>query len=332
MPPYRRHALFLLALAGAVDSTTQSTTPLQRAARYSAERDGDAVLVFRHDSLVLEDYQNGYDGRDAHGLASGTKAFACALVAVGQQDGLFRLDDPVSRAIPEFRGDSVKARVTLRQLVNLTSGIAPDIANPDDYASAVSLPVTGIPGERFAYGGAGSHILAELIRRKRGGEDAAAYLNRRALQPLGIAATHWARDAAGRPHMASGAAMTGRDWGKYGLLLLHDGVWGGRRVLPAGAVRECRRGSDANPWFGLGLWLNARTPATPAPAGVVRVGLTDRRLFAPDLPSDIFLAAGTGGQRLYVLPTPGLVIVRLGHNRGPEFKDDEFLRLALGKR
>jgi len=49
------------------------------------------------------------------------------------------------------------------------------------------------------------------------------------------------------------------------------------------------------------------------------------------LPQDLFLAAGAGGQRLYVLPTQGLVVVRLGHNQRPDFKDEEFVRTLLGR-
>lgn len=319
-----------LALLLAAALTTQQSSPLERAARYSAERDGDAVLVYRHDSLVVEDYQNGYDGREPHGLASGTKAFACALVALAQSDGLFRLDQPLSLYLADFRGDPVRAGITLRQMLSLTSGIQPDIDSPDDVHRATRLPLETVPGQRFAYGGAAFHVLDALLNARLGGGDALAYLNRRVLVPAGISA-QWVRDASGHPNLASGAVLKARDWGRFGLLLLHRGAWNGRQLLPAASVSECMRGSDANPWFGLGLWLNAREPSRPPAAGVTRVGLTDRRLYAPDLPADIAVAAGTAGQRLYVLPTQGLVIVRFGHNTGPEFKDDEFLRIALGK-
>jgi len=310
----------------------QSVASIQAAARYSAEREGDAVLVFRHDSVVFEDYQNGYDPRAPHPLASGTKTFACALAALGQADGLLDLDEPVAATLTEFRNDSLKARVTIRQLLNLTSGLQPDLAGPNGevYAAAAGLPMVARAGTRFAYGGASLHVFGELLHSKLGGEDVVAYLRRRIFTPLGIDVSYWLRDRAGRPHLAGGAVMTARSWGRFGLLLLDRGRWRGRQLVPGSDLGECRRGSAANPGYGLGVWLNAPVPARPPPPGVHRVGDDDRLILASDLPHDLLLAAGAGGQRLYVLPTPGLVVVRFGHNSGPEYKDDVFLRMLLG--
>src|SRR5512143_5725 len=93
----------LVALAPVAPTGGQSPAPsFMAAARYSAEHSGDAVLVYRRDSLVLEQYQNGYDGRSPHPLASGTKAFACVLAALGVGDRLFTLDEPVARTLTEF--------------------------------------------------------------------------------------------------------------------------------------------------------------------------------------------------------------------------------------
>jgi CubicO group peptidase (beta-lactamase class C family) len=323
---------FLLgALAPASGASAQSAASLRVAARYSAEREGDAVLVFRHDSLVFEDYQNGYDARAPHGLASGTKTFTCVLAALGQADGLLDLDEPVARTLETFRADPLKTRVTVRQLLSLTSGLQPDLAEPWDgtYAAATRLPMVARPGERFAYGGVSFHVFGELMYRKLDGEDVVAYLRRRIFAPLGIDVPFWRRDRVGRPQLTSGAAMTARDWGWFGVLLVDEGRWHGRELVPAAGLAECRRGSAANPGYGLGLWLNAPVPKEPPPAGVRRAGPEDRRIFAPDLPQDLFLAAGAGGQRLYILPTPGLVVVRLGHNRGTDFEDDVFLRTLL---
>ena len=96
-------------------------------------------------------------------------------------------------------------------------------------------------------------------------------------------------------------------------------------------MEECGRGSAANPGYGLGLWLNAARPSQPAPAGVERAGSKDHMVDAADLPQDLWMAAGAGGQRLYILPSQGLVVVRFGHNTGPDYRDDVFLRTVLGR-
>lgn len=294
------------------------------AAKYSADHSGDAVLVFHHDSLVLEQYQNGYDGTSPHPLASGTKTFACILAALGQADHLLRLDEPVARTLPEFAEDSALKYLTIRHLLNLTSGLDLD-------QSSRELTRVSRPGQRFAYGGTSFAVFGMVMSRKLKGEDMLAYLTRRVFTPLGIAVGAWQRDAAGNPGLGSGAAMTARNWGRLGVLLLQKGRWQGKQLLPATALAECGKGSEANPYYGLGVWLNPSPSTRPAPAGIERAGKSDRTIDAPDLPHDLLMAAGTGGQRLYILPSAGLVVVRFGHNTGPDYRDEMFLRTLLRK-
>jgi CubicO group peptidase (beta-lactamase class C family) len=315
--------LATLALVPAPPTMAQSTARLRAAARYSAEHEGDAVLVFRRDSLVFEQYQNGYDSQAPHPLASGTKTFSCVLAALGQADGLLQLDEPVARTVTGLGDDSLMRRVTIRQLLNLTSGLEPD-------TTGSALAMVARPGQRFAYGGTSFAVFGAVMSRKLHGEDLVAYLTRRVFTPLGIDVGYWERDGAGRPSLASGAALTARAWGRFGLLLIERGRWHDRQLVPRAALAECGRGSAANPGYGLGVWLNTRAPTRPPPPGVERVGPKDRLILAPDLPHDLWLAAGSGGQRLYILHSAGLVVVRFGHNRGPDYRDDEFLRTLLG--
>lgn len=318
--------LVTMALVPVRATVAQSMGNVRAAARYSAERDGDAVLVFRHDSLVFEEYQNGYDGRLPHSLASGTKTFSCVLAALGQGEGLLGLDEPVARTLSGFQNDPLRRGVTIRQLLDLTSGLEPEPAG------SAPLIMVARPGQRFAYGGTSFAVFGEVMARKLRGEDLVAYLTRRIFAPLGVAVPYWARDGAGRPFLAGGAFMTAREWGRFGLLLLDKGRWHDRPLIPGAALAECGHGSAANPGYGLGVWLNAPNPTGPPPPGVERAGRKDRLILAPDLPHDLWLAAGAGGQRLYVLFPADLVVVRFGHNKGPDYKDDEFLRLLLGAR
>lgn len=316
--------LLLALLLVATPVRAQQAAAFRRAAAYSAAHAGDAVLVFQHDSLVLEDYVSPFTAATPHPLASGTKAFACVLAALAQADGLLALDAPLARALPELAGDTLLGPLTPRQLLSLTSGLEADPA-------AGGLRLATRPGRRFAYGGLGFVLFAEVLSRQLHGEDLLAWLTRRVLAPIGAEPSAWQRDGAGRPGLASGAAFTARAWAQYGLLLLHRGQWRGRQLVPRAALAECGAGSAANPSYGLGLWLNPAPPAAPPPAGVERAGPSDRVIDAPDLPHDLWLAAGTGGQRLYILPTQGLVVIRFGHNTGPDYRDDAFLRLLLGR-
>jgi CubicO group peptidase (beta-lactamase class C family) len=307
------------------------------AAAYSAAHAGDAVLVFHHDSLVFEQYQNGWKAEQPHQLASGTKTFTC-----GSADGLLQLDKSVvAQMDPQMtqmtQMDPQMTRIlgatTVRQLLNLTSGLGVDENG--------KLVRVSPPGQKFAYGGVSFLLFNQLLAAKLPDGDVIGYLKRRIFTPLGITSVTMQPG-----NLASGAALTARDWGKFGVLLLQRGRWRGRQLVPAAAVAECGKGSEANPFYGLGVWLNPapldRGSDSLAPpslrsgrrlgATVQRADSTDRIINAPDLPHDLMLAAGSGGQRLYILPTQGLVVVRFGHNTGPDYRDGEFLRLLLGAR
>jgi CubicO group peptidase (beta-lactamase class C family) len=90
--------------------------------------------------------QNGYDGRVALPLASGTKTFSCVLAALARGDGLLTLDEPVARTLPELADDSLTRRVTIRQILNLTSGLEAD-------ATGTALTMVSHPGHASPTGG-----------------------------------------------------------------------------------------------------------------------------------------------------------------------------------
>ncbi len=303
-----------------------AASPYADAAAYSRAHNGDAVLVVRGDSVVFEEYQNGYGGSTPHPLQSGTKAFACALMAAAVGDGLLELDEPISRALPEVRNNPLAARVTVRHLLTLTSGLARTNAAPDGsvprdrYHNASLLPMQAPPGERFAYGDAQMDLFGEVMRRKLAprGEDPLAYLERRVFVPIGLRVGFWQRDEAGNPLLASGAALTAREWAKLGRLVRDGGRWEGRQVLPEAPLRECFRGTDAQPRYGIGFWVNAALPDR-------RRALYDGRGGLPDL----VMAIGAGNQYLWVIPSEGLVVVRLGQT-DESWRAREFLARVLG--
>lgn len=297
----------VLCLTGSVLAAQSGTTDIAHAAAYSAAHAGDAVLVYQHESLIFEQYQNGWKADQPHQLASGTKSLSCVLVALGGPQ-----ISQIAQIGPGF------SPVTVRQLLDLTSGIS---VNDNGELIQVSPP-----GQRFAYGGVSFAVYAQLLARSLPDGDVSGYLKRKVLEPLGI--TSFTMQPG---NLASGAAMTARDWGKFGLVFLDEGqlIFPGPGGPGSAVFGECGKGSDANPYYGMGLWLNPAQPTRPAPPGVQRADSTDRIISAPDLPHDLMMAAGSGGQRLYILPTQRLVVVRFGHNTGPDYRDDVFLRLLL---
>ncbi len=299
------------------------------AAAYSSARQGVSLLVLRRGEIVFEDYPNGGGADRAWELASGTKSFCGIMAAALAQDGALSLDERCADTLSEWRADPRKSRITIRQLLTLTSGIGGgSIGRPPPYAQAVAEPAQFEPGERFQYGPAPFQIFGEIVRRKTG-QDPLAYLQARIFNPLGIEPQRWRRGADGNPHMPSGAALTARDWATFGRFVMSPRR--GEPALDPVVYDALWQGTAANPGYGLTWWLLRPGLIGPTRSERRRAGIpTDEQMETMRI--DVRMAAGAGNQRLYLIPERDLIIVRQAtgimqamRGRGEEWSDAEFL-------
>lgn len=331
----RRTLLALLAFA-----PTAALADAADAAAMSAREGGVSFVAIENGRIVLEDYPNGGAPSRALELASGTKSFSGVIAAAAVQDGILTLDERAADTLTEWRNDPKKAGITIREILSLTSGIEPGgIGRPPTYAAAVARPAVADPGERFDYGPVNFQIFGEIMRRKlrsyEGGRypNALAYLEARVFEPIGIAAEQWNRGRDGQPTLPSGADMTARDWARFGEFVLEEGAWGGERLVDAAAFAAMFEGSAVNPGYGLGWWLTAEPTQETLRASRTMTVATDLYTHPRrgELPHDLVVAAGAGKQRLYIIPSRGLVVVRQTPrllSRRQDYSDVAFL-LAL---
>jgi CubicO group peptidase (beta-lactamase class C family) len=317
--------VFLVVAIGASSVQADATSPYHfaEAAQYSQQLDGHAVLVAIDGKTVFEEYQNGSSADRATNIYSATKSFWGPVVAAMIADGLVSsFDENVSDTVVEWKKDPVKSRITIRQLLNLTAGVAQDVralkgdgSASDMYAYSLGTRVVSDPGQRFQYGPAAYYVLGTLITRKVRGKyhDPVDYLAHRIFEPLGIKIADWERDGAGNPHMPGGAHLTARDWMKYGQFLLQGGMWQGRQIVPRDLLEECFRPSAVNPGYGLTFWLNnpgGISERTTAPKG------TPGGVIYPDRYPDIYAAMGAGTNDLFIVPSLHMVIVHQAESAG----------------
>ena len=321
-----------------------TTASLKAAAEYSTVRRGYSLVVMQHDKIIFEDYENGTSRWDAHKIYSGTKSFWIVSVLAAENEGLLDLDERVSDTIPEWRVDPRKRNITLRQVMNFTDGIDPAFvlhgeSIPDRNAYALRVPVVARPGMVFIYGPSHGQIMIEVLKRKLAARDTTpyAYLVRKVLDPLGIGPVEHKEDRAGNPLIATGFKLDARQWLKFGTMLLHDGAIGKKRIVPAALLDECFHGTPANPAFGMGLWLNHDASHLSAREPDIEDELEkkwqqqewDGVCICKAAPPDMIAAVGSGYQRLFVIPSLDLVIVRQGENA--RFSDSAFLRTLLDR-
>lgn len=354
---------------------------LERAAALSEALDGRALLVMQHGEVLFERYARGWDASRPHPLASGTKSLSGLVAAAAVTDGLLTLDERVADTLVEWKERPEAASLTVRMLLDLSSGLEPDdpvlggkgygmeglfppgsararllagAARPEDYFGAVlRVPFTQAPGTLFRYGAAHFHAWGALLTRKlaasaRPERTYLDYQRSRVLLPAGldIPAARFAMDAKGQPRLDAGLNLTAREWARLGEFV-RQGAWSPRTraegaaettpVIDRRALEACFAASRANPRYGLAWWLLrdgagtgveaaglGREPAAARRAGVLRD--SEGRVVP------VAMAAGAGNQRLYVVPTLGLVVVRfaqLTDGRGA-FDDAALLRTLLG--
>jgi len=304
---------------------------------YSDAHRGEAVLVLRDGVSVCQ----SEDTASAHELWSGTKSFVGIMAAAAVQDKLLTLDEPAADTLTEWQSDPVKKTVTVRHLLSMTSGQPSTIGRPEGYRESLAVALTAKPGERFQYGPSQLQIFGELLRRKLKAagrnENPREYLERRILKPLGIRVAHWRNGQDGLPLMPQGMLLSASEWAKFGEFVRGGGKIGGRAAVDATAFAQLFRGSTANPAYGLTWWL----PAAPKVPDFVTAS-TDVGRNAADLPSDLVYAAGFGDQRLFIIPSLRLTIVRQasldlaslrpGATRSkPGWSDFQFLKLLLAR-
>lgn len=329
-------SIFVTAIG--CSAKAQNSKPMNEAERfkfaadYSRETRGVSVLVMKGDKIVFEDYQNGFKADEPWMLASGTKSFTGVLLAAAIEDKLVTgFDEKVADTITEWKTDTRKSKITLRQLLSLTSGIdAGQIGRVPEYSEAINYAMKYDPGTHFEYGPVPFQIFGEVMTRKlkSRNETYDAYLHRRILDPIGLKVGSW-RKFGDQPLLPQGASLTAREWVKFGLFLRSHGKWNGKQLIAGKYLDELVKGSAANPAYGISFWLNkqGQDPAgRPTGRGVIDDisvnGLSD----AAD---DLFMAAGAGNQRLYIIPSMDMVVVRQG--QFTRYDDREFLRRLFGK-
>lgn len=323
-----RRSFLTIAAAACITPTARAETvhlDFDAAAAYAAPRRGVSLLVAQRGRILFETYPNGGAADRGWELASGTKSFTGVMAAAAVKDGLLQLDEPAAETLPEWRGDPMKWRITIHQLLSLESGLrAGAIGRPPTYADAIDTPAQDEPGTHFAYGPAPFQIFGEIMRRKTNA-DPLVYLTRRIFDPLRIAPTDWRRGSDGMPFMPQGAHFTARDWTVFGEWVRSDGG----DLVDRAALAQCFLPSDANPGYGMSWWLLRPGLIPPGRMAGVEVDAAMSERYGM-----IRMAAGAGDQRLYIVPDLELVIARqatfIGLLRSPRWSDADFLHALLG--
>lgn len=311
-----------LPRASAAD-VTMDRAALGRAVAYARRMRSCALLVWHRGHLVLERYWCGRTRASRFQTQSLAKPVVALLTGLAIRDGRFpSVDTPVARFLPGW-ADDARSSITVSHLLQMTSGLAPGPivkvhVGTDVRGYTLAVPARNPPGTRFEYNNMNAQILGLLLEQVYG-ERYARLLSRLLWRPLGARhARVWLDVPGGTAKTYCCLMATARDWVRVGLLLLRRGKVGGRQVVPARWIDDMLRPSARNPvlgyftWLGRGLRPGRRRDWTP-----------------PFLAPDTIFLSGRREQRVYVIRSQDLVIVRLGHEAGPHWQESYLANILV---
>lgn len=314
------------------DSLPLNKTKLNQAIATAFEEkyNGDAVdtralLIVYKNKIVEEKYAPGYDVNSMFLGWSIGKSITAALIGILVKQG--KLD--VNQAAPVNtwqQANDGRKQIRIEDLLQQTSGLkfrenynsysnaTNMLFNKGDMAAYVeSLPLKTKPGTEFYYSSGNSNVLSRIVRSTVGEKEYHAFPYNELFYKLGMHHTVIEPDASGTFVGSSYIWSSARDYAKFGLLYLNDGVWNNERILPEGWVQKTMTPPAANQLknYGYQFWLNGVDPNDHS-----------KKEF-PSMPADFFYADGYKGQRIYIIPSMQLVVVRFGLNK---FDEQAFLK------
>ncbi len=282
-----------------------------------------AIVIAYKGKLVAEQYWKEQSINAETRLAgwSMNKSIVNAMVGILVKDGKLALH--ASAPVVEWLKDNRKD-ITISDLLQMSSGLKwnedyGDISDvttmlyreSDSYRFAIGFPAEKQPGALWKYSSGTANILSGIVRRAfNNDQQYISFPYTRIFRKIGMNSMIMEADASGNLVGSSFGYATARDWARFGQLFLQNGVWQGDSILPRGWVDYSRTPAKAsNGVYGACFWLN-RSKSLPA---------------APD---DLYACEGHRGQRVFILPSRNLVIVRLGFAED-KFNHNEFIKAVL---
>ncbi len=304
------------ALGIDVKKLDAALTDAFREPRLDNPRKTRAVVVIYDGKLVAERYADGFHKNMPLLGWSMSKSITNALVGILVKDG--RLDIRKPAPVPEWQtANDPRKAITIDELLRMSSGLSfEEVYKPlydatdmlyssyDFAAFAARKQLETPPDGKWYYSSGTANIVARIVRQTVEKDTSNYYwfIYDRLFDRIGMLSAVMEPDSSGTFVGSSYGYATPRDWARFGLLYLNDGVWQGERILPEGWVAYSATPTPKAPKgeYGAFFWLNAGAPGDPG-----------NRLW-PHAPRDAYAAQGFQEQKVIIIPSRKAVLVRFG--------------------
>jgi CubicO group peptidase (beta-lactamase class C family) len=258
-------------------------------------------IILVNGMIVMENYFNGHSSTTPWYWASAGKTLTSTLTGIAQQEGLLNINNKVSDYIGTGWTSlplSKENLITNKHLLSMTSGIE-DIANGDDVSPA-KLTYKADAGTRWAYHNV--YVKLQDVIAQASGQTWSNYFNTKLRDKIGMSGS-WLQSDNNSVYWS-----TTRSMARFGLLMLNKGKWENTTILNETYFNEATNTSqNINFSYGYLWWLNGKSSYH-----LPQTQLQFNGSIIPSGPNDMFMALGKNDQKIYIIPSKKMVVIRMG--------------------
>jgi CubicO group peptidase (beta-lactamase class C family) len=267
---------------------------------YLSDKNSKSFIVLHNGKIVMEQYFNGHTSTSPWYWASAGKTLTSTVTGIAEQEGFLNINNKVSDYLGTGWTSAPLAKenlITCKNLLSMNSGLNDALG---DDVSPANLQYVADAGTRWAYHNV--YVKLQDVVAQATGQTWNAYFNTKLRDKIGMTGT-WIPDGDLSVYWS-----TPRSMARFGLLALAKGNWNGTQIINSAYLNNATTTSQSiNLAYGYLWWLNGKT-SYHMPQSQLQIPGT----LIPTAPSDMYCALGKNDQKIYVVPSKKLVIIRMG--------------------
>jgi CubicO group peptidase (beta-lactamase class C family) len=277
-------------------------TEVQPLLDYLEEKNTKSFIVLHNGKIVMENYFNGHSASETWYWASAGKTLTATVTGIAEQEGYININNKVSDYLGVGWTSAPLEKenlITNKHLLTMTSGL--DDALGDDVSPA-NLQYVADAGTRWAYHNV--YVKLQDVIAQATGQTWTNYFNTKLRDKIGMTGGAWIQN-----NGLSVYWSTTRNMARFGLLALNKGKWENNQIVPESYMNNATSTSqNINLAYGYLWWLNGKSNYHLPQTQFQFTGT-----LIPTAPSDMYCALGKNDQKIYVIPSRKIVIIRMGN-------------------
>jgi CubicO group peptidase (beta-lactamase class C family) len=285
-----------------ISSLGWNQTAVQPLLDYLELKHSKSFIILVNGRIVMENYFNGHSATTPWYWASAGKTLTSTVTGIAEQEGLININNKVSDYIGTGWTSAPIAKenlITCKNLLSMNSGLNDALG---DDVSPANLQYVADANTRWAYHNV--YVKLQDVVAQASGQTWTNYFNTKLRDKLGMTGGSWINSGDGLNVYWS----TTRNMARFGLMALNKGKWNGNQIVNETYFNAATNTSQTiNQAYGYLWWLNGKS-SYHLPQSQLQLNGS----IIPTAPNDMFMALGKNDQKIYVIPSKKMVVIRMG--------------------